>query len=278
MSQEHRQAFNEYTQLIDLALKLENHIVQSDIINTPRIEISRVCLAKMIIQCTTLLKLLPHSETNYDISMFLATGRSIFELSNNCFFYGAQSISQEEKEFRLQLFNFISKKERKRPLTQLNTTDKDFDEWLITDGDLKSDRAKICNHPLFSKLIIENKFQGFDSLVNCLDKKNKYNSILTIAKERNLDMSFIHPMYSINSIFLHNSPAAISHQILKLKGELENEENDLKNAIVKATTSFSLMGLTIWEISETYVPNFKKIINKEELEIISNYSNNLKNR
>lgn len=278
MNEESRKAFKEFKEIIKVADKLEKYIIENFKESNYRLEICLVCINKMMIHATSLIKLIPTQEQNIDTSTIHAICRIILELSNNAFFYGTQDISTIEAEFRNLLFEYISKKERKKTLDSLCVGQTDMEEWELTDKELSSNKKKICENKLFTQLIIENKFQGFDSLINPENSKNKYNSRNAIISLRGLNINDFKPIYSIFSIFLHNSPAALSEHILFLRGKWENEDENIEIVMKTNTIPFCLFAMTITETIETHCPKFIETLNDTEKSILKEYSENFRTK
>ena len=62
---------------------------------------------------------------------------------------------------------------------------------------------------------------------------------------------------------------------------MENQKTKMmtsKTALIKATIPFSLLGLTISEIYDSFAPDFKESIKKSYLNTVIDYSNNLKKK
>lgn len=267
-----KKIIEDFLMILKVSEKFSRKLLSKEV--THRLELSASCLSQMMISSTTALKLIPKDHANLDLSLISAAGRSMLELSNNCYFYGAELIPNQEQEFRKLIFDYNTTKERLKSAKRLNTTRTELEDWELTDEKLISLKGSICKHSLFIDLLLKNKFQGFDSLVSQENNKNKYYSRDILIKNRGMDGSLLGPLYSLQSSMLHHSPSGIKQHIDYLENSIDNSNPnfELNIAVSLMTFQFCLFAKSIEEINNTFDIGLYDDINVQESEIITDYS------
>lgn len=237
-------------------------------------------LDKMTITFSSIKRLLPSfKEESFDISSISSLVRTTIELSNKLFFFGLEKVDENEEKLRVDLFSYLSKKERQAAVKKLNPHITKLTDWELEDKHLIHKRNKIISNPTFIKLIQENKIQGFDSLINELDRKNKYWGRNLLFKKRNLNVQFLDSVYKINSFDTHGSPAAIERHIQNFVSNSKDTSKveNHKQTISIAHISASLYAKSIMEYSKISSELEESIdqIEKELLETLKELTNEI---
>jgi len=213
----------------------------------------------------------PYKSEIFDISSLSSLSRNIIELSNNLFFFGSESADKEEDSLRFDLFQYLSKKERQQAARKLDVNDKLLSEWELKDSDLIAIKNRIISNPVFVKLILSNKIQGFDSLINDNDRNNKYWSRTDLLKRRNLNLKFMDSLYKLHSIDIHGTPASIDMQIQSYFNKEYLDCNDSKSQVIAIMQSIaSIFVNSLFDFSKI-LPDLTGIITTEEMIFLRNY-------
>ena len=105
------QEFKNYKTLISAHYKIIEGI-NRDIENNGRLEILIPGLSQLGVMYTSILKLIPNTDGNLDLTSICSISRSILEFTNTIHFYSLDDISEEELLFRIDLYNYLSLSER----------------------------------------------------------------------------------------------------------------------------------------------------------------------
>ena len=122
-----------------------------------RKKISTYYLAKLVHTCWSLDKLLPESEEYFlDFPSIAAVCRNIIELTNLCWYYCIEDVSDLETEFRFLLYDYHDATSLSAILYKLSFELNESEKLTLEKDDLKSE---ITSHPIFLSLCDEEKKQ-----------------------------------------------------------------------------------------------------------------------
>jgi len=268
---EFREYFDNYDKIALIAIKLIDN-AKGFIEYQNRNTIAYAAFDKLTITFISVTKIVfPYKSEIFDISSLSSLSRNIIELSNNLFFFGSESADKEEDSLRFDLFQYLSKKERQQAARKLDVNDKLLSEWELKDSDLIAIKNRIISNPVFVKLILSNKIQGFDSLINDNDRNNKYWSRTDLLKRRNLNLKFMDSLYKLHSIDIHGTPASIDMQIQSYFNKEYLDCNDSKSQVIAIMQSIaSIFVNSLFDFSKI-LPDLTGIITTEEMIFLRNY-------
>ena len=204
---------NEYKTIANLGVKVCDDIL-SILKNAPSNTESAVTLFSGFDNITmlylSLLKLLDTGKNRvFCKTSLLALSRSMIELTNTIHFFFMDKIDKTEAEFRLDLFNYMSKKDRFEIVKRMNADNEKLKQWGLTNDDILESKAKIEHSIFFNELIEKALVKDIHCLSNDTDKKNKYYKRHLILKSRGIKTELVDWYYKMSSTFAHGSPASI---------------------------------------------------------------------
>lgn len=206
----------------------------------------------------------------------LSLSRSMIELTNTIHFFFLDNISDSEAKFRLQLFNFISKKERFEIVKKMDIGIKQRKDWNLTEEVIENEKVSIIDSDFFKSLISENRISDFNCLINENDRKNKYYKRFYILKSRDIDSKLIDWYYKLSSSNTHGSPASIDRSRQKyINKDLINKNNTTEILSVMQIAS-SFYCCTMIDIITYYKLDNMEYI-KPENKLVQDYSEVIKN-
>jgi hypothetical protein len=207
--------FNQYVQFAELSASIGTHVLSAlRVKNTDRQTGALAAFDYSSLIYVSLVKIIRSNQQKvFDFISVLNLSRSILETSNCIFFYFIENVQDEEKEFRLSLFNYISAKQRFDLAKKMNVPKGKLNKWQLTNEDIQHQRSRIENSNFFKHLVEEKIVTDFNCLINEDDKKNLYLRKFKIYERRGLNISLYNWFYKMCSMYLHASPGAIDRQI-----------------------------------------------------------------
>ena len=228
---------------------------------------------KLLIQYTSLIKIIPNNDfSQFDKTSISGIARGIIELSNNMFFYGIEDVNDDEAQFRISLFEYISKRDRQGTLKKWDVQKETLDELNLSDEELVNLKSDLCSNPTFIQLIKENRIMGFDSLVNPESSKNKYLRRHSILNSRGIDEKFVDGLYKMSSVFIHNSPGAIDQHRNYLVNYHNMEREDLKLSVSLMQVPSSFIANSILDFSK-YTDPIDELLSTDEIKLVKDFAN-----
>lgn len=203
------------------------------------------------------------------LSIF-ALSRSIIELSNTIHFFLLDKIDNDEAEFRLLMFNYMSKKDRFEIVKRMNASENDKKNWGLTQNEINNQKELIENHTIFKKLIEDLKITDLACLIDDTNKKNKYFKRHLILQSRKIKTSLTDWFYKMSSTFLHGSPAFIDSERQKyINPEFKGNDNT-KHALVTMQVASSFYCATLLDVIKYFQLENEHFV-KEDIKLISDY-------
>ncbi|PHR71109.1 MAG: hypothetical protein COA66_10335 [Arcobacter sp.] len=178
--------------------------MQFDGINTDcrRKKVSTHYLAKLVHTCWSLTKLLPLSKEDFlDFPSIAAVCRNIIELTNLCWYYCIENVSELESEFRFLLYDF-------HDVTALNAIFNklsfELDEPQKLYQEKEGLKSVIMKHQQFDILSEEDKKQV---------KKGRKATLLNhfqIIENRGINVDYFHGIYKLMSTHTHSTATSVN--------------------------------------------------------------------
>lgn len=225
----------------------------------------------------SLLKLLnSKQQKSYCVSSLLSLSRSLFELSNTLYFFFIEKVNEEEANFRLLLFNYISKKDRFEIVKKMNTPIDKLKLWSLTENEIKIDKDKIEKSDFYKKLIQEKLITDLNCLFSETNKNNKYYKRYQILKSRNISTEMISWYYKLSSSFLHGSPSLID----RIRQHYINQDYidyDIQTEVLAIMQVASSLYCCLFIDSLSYFKFENNYLDSTVHELITNYKNVITN-
>jgi hypothetical protein len=219
---------------------------------------------------------IPHKNGIFCTSSLLALSRTVIELTNTIYFFFLDETDKQESQLRLNLFNYISKKDRFEIAKKMNAPIEFYKINGLTKNEIEKSKELIETSPFYNKLIENESIISFSCLVNDSDRKNKYFNRYQILKSRNIRTDLVDWYYKMSSTFLHGSPASIdrARQTYINKEYLNYDYDKEVLSIMQVVTSF--YSLTLLNVSD-YFQFDESYLNKSDRELLINYGNVITN-
>ena len=231
--------------------------MQFDGVNTDsrRKKVSTYYLAKLLHTCWSLDKLLPTSKEDFlDFPSIAAVCRNIIELTNLCWYYCIENVSELESEFRFLLYDF-------HDVTALNTICNKLsfklDEPQTLDQEKESLKSVLMKHPKFHSLSEDDKKQV---------KKGRKATLLNhfqIVENRGINVESFHGLYKLMSTHTHSTATSVN---LVVHTRLHSSEMD--EAFLGLTMHYTsgFIAKILLEIGSMWNIDFAKSESKEFIE------------
>ena len=205
-----------------------------------------------------------------------SNARSIIELSNTIHFFFLDKITQEEAEFRLLMFNYMSKKDRFEIVRKMDASDSDKELWGLTLKEIESQKFKIENHTVFKVLVQENKINDLSTLIDYTNRRNKYFKRNLILESREIKTGLVDWFYKMSSMYIHGSPAFIDSERQKyINPEVKARDSALDSLLTMQVAS-SFYCCILLDIIKYFNLENEDFV-KEEVKLITDYSLVIKN-
>ena len=267
--------FDNYKRFAKIATNLSQDF-NFGIDNNGRLEIIVSGFNKLLLIYTSLIKLIPTDDGAFDLSSMSSISRVLIELSNKLYFFGLDSnVSQEELEFRLELYNYFSIVDRQEIADKLNIKKDKKVDYELTDNDVSNCENKLKSLPFYNQMIQQGKIQELSDLKSETNKKNKYYKKNKFQEYRGINIAIANELQAIYSKFVHSSPAVFDIHRDYLKNYETRSQNDKKMAFVMLDFVTSYFATTITELKD-FVNNWESNITKTDIELINNYSVRIK--
>jgi|GEM_PF-2193851 len=260
--------FQNYKELVKSLFKIIDGI-QKDIESKGRLEILIPGLSQIGIMYTSLLKLIPNEESNFDLTSLCLISRSILEFTNNIYFFGIDEVQQDELEFRLDLYNYLSNRERLMVGKQMDGFKK-LNAIGVTKDLVNKEKEELINSDFFKKLLTQNLIKE-DEII-----KSKYISRQNLQSKRKIKQHIYNDFYSLYSTFVHSAPLAIDtyKDFLINYNDRIFDQYKYSEAIIDLCSGFvSVMLLE----AKIYTNDWTIILDENEIECINKFANDLIN-
>jgi len=265
--------FDNYKGLIKIASAISTNFNES-VNNNGRLLITVPAFSKLLLTYTTLLKLIPLPDGSFDISSISSIVRVFIELSNKLFFFGIEQVSDEELDFRLAFYNYLSVKDRFCIAKWLDAKNQKLTDFRLSEEEVSSFKQILEDMPFFKALVEERKIIDFSNLIK-EGHNNKYFNRTKIQEKRGIDNTWTNNWMNISSKFIHSSPAIIDQHRNYLSDFDEASLKDQLTAVIMIEICSDYFATTILEL-RPYIKNWETIISIEEINLIRNYSNRIK--
>lgn len=212
-------------------------------------------LAKLVHTCWSLDKLLPESDEDFlDFPSIAAVCRNIIELTNLCWYYCIEDVSDLETEFRFLLYDYHDITSLNAIFDKLSFELDDSEKLIKEKNDLKS---VIISHPIFYNLNDEQKTQV---------KKGRKATLLNqvqLVEKRGIDPEFFHGLYKLMSTHTHSTATS-----MKLVVNSRNHSSEMDEAFLGLTINYtsSFIAEMVLEIGNMWNIEFAKDESKSFIE------------
>ncbi len=220
-----------------------------------RKRISTYYLVKLVHTCWSLNKLLPSSKEDFlDFPSIATVCRNIIELTNLCWYYCIENLSESESEFRFLLYDF-------HDLTALNAIYNklsfELDEPQKLDQEKEDLKSVIIKHQQFNILNEAEKKQVIKG------RKATLLNHFQIIEKRDININYFHGFYKLMSTHTHSTATSIN---LVLNTRLNTSEMD--EAFLELTVNYTsgFIAEMILEIGSIWDIDFAKNESKEFIE------------